>query len=263
LVVIALIGTLGAVVWLILLREPVYNGRKLSQWLEMYVAPQQSVELDSQADQAVRHIGAKAIPTLLRMAGAQDSRLTLNCLALLRKQDVVEIRYHGAIRRNVMAEEGFRALGADASQAVPGLIAICLRASPAKSWGPAITSLGNIGPPAADAVPLLVSAATNADPGISSVAIVALGRIHGQPGLAVPVLGRLLHHTNRTTFYFGGDPGLDNTIEALENFGPAARLAVPDLLYAMNATDDPNQRFHLANALKAIDPEAAAKAGVR
>jgi HEAT repeat protein len=51
-------------------------------------------------------------------------------------------------------------------------------------------------------------------------------------------------------------------VQALREFGPDARIAVPALVELLNADDD-YMRTYATNALKAIDPVAAAKAGVK
>jgi len=50
---------------------------------------------------------------------------------------------------------------------------------------------------------------------------------------------------------------------ALQDFGPNAKSALPVLVEFFINAQDSSERSYAANALKAIDPEAAAKAGVR
>jgi HEAT repeat protein len=51
-------------------------------------------------------------------------------------------------------------------------------------------------------------------------------------------------------------------VQQLGMFGRDAKLAVPALVEFLNASHDDVNKFNATNALKAIDPEAAAKAGV-
>jgi HEAT repeat protein len=84
--------------------------------------------------------------------------------------------------------------------------------------------------------------------------VLALGYIHAEPDQVVPVLIESLH-----------DPDLSVQLSALASlgdFGPEAKLAVPVLVELLNATDE-YVRGDVTNALKAIDPEAAAKAGIK
>jgi HEAT repeat protein len=50
--------------------------------------------------------------------------------------------------------------------------------------------------------------------------------------------------------------------EALRMSGPAAQSAVPSLVKCVD-DENPDVKSSVADALKAIDPEAAAKAGVK
>jgi HEAT repeat protein len=90
---------------------------------------------------------------------------------------------------------------------------------------------------------------------VRSTAIFALGKIGTEPDRVVPVLMNALH-----------DPRPDvriNAVRALVQFGPKAKLAVPALVEILSNAQDGMQRSHAEYVLKAIDPEAAAKAGVK
>ena len=80
----------------------------------------------------------------------------------------------------------------------------------------------------------------------------ALGRIHVEPKLVVPVLIRCL----------GNNPvGVDNeAADALGIFGADAQAAIPVLIESL-ASPDSDLRTRATNAPILIDPEAAAKAG--
>ena len=81
-VLVTLAGVMG---WQGLrLREPVYQGRRLSDWLAVYkmdgLAGVESwqVRVEQQnADEAVRHAGTNALPLLLRMLRVTDSALKI------------------------------------------------------------------------------------------------------------------------------------------------------------------------------------------
>jgi hypothetical protein len=49
---------------------------------------------------------------------------------------------------------------------------------------------------------------------------------------------------------------------ALQDFGPNAQSALPVLVEFLRNAQDGIERSYAANALRAINPEAAAKAGV-
>ena len=114
-------------------------------------------------------------------------------------------------------------------------------------------SLGAIGPAASPAIPTLLRGTTNTGY-TSRTAIFALGRIHAEPELVVPALTKFL-----------SDPDRDvraNAISSLALFGSDAKLAVSALVQSLN-DQDPHVRKLAQSALKEIDPETAAKVGVK
>jgi HEAT repeat protein len=119
----------------------------------------------------------------------------------------------------------------------------------------AIAALSYIGPSAREVVPSLIRWVTNADNTVRFYAIQALGAIHDEPDRLVPVLTNALH-----------DQDIDvqrSAVMALRNLGPNAKAAVPALLRSLNGpvvvTD---MRASITNALRQIDPETAARAGI-
>src|SRR5271165_6385675 len=65
--------------------EPAYQGKALRYWLKGYrvAAEEWNESTPQKADEAVRHLGTNAIPTLLTMLRARDSAsdVKLNALA--------------------------------------------------------------------------------------------------------------------------------------------------------------------------------------
>jgi len=108
-------------------REPVYQGKPLSVWLERYdegdyVAVTQQL-WKKETDEAVRQIGTNAIPVLLRRLRAKDSPFTIWLMALTRKQHFIKITYTPARIRHREGLDGIEALGAEARRAaVPALL---------------------------------------------------------------------------------------------------------------------------------------------
>jgi len=254
LLVVALVGVIASVVFWHLWprREPVYQGRSLSSWLTNVAS---TGMLSASAAEAVRQMGTEALPTLLRMLRAKDSSLKLKLMDWAERQPIVKIEHTPAEELNLRAKCAFAALGAKAQSAVPALITIANQKISLESQTDAIHALGFIVPPAKEAVLSLLRWATNADQEVRFGAILALGRIHAQPERVLPVLINALH-----------DPasGVQHgAVWALQDFGPDAKVAVPALTNLLNAPYDYESRFAATNALKAIDPEAAAKAGVK
>ena len=104
--------------------------------------------------------------------------------------------------------------------------------------------------------PALFRATQDTNASVRACAFEALARIRPDPGLTIPVLITGLNDHELFVQQYAAD--------ALREYGPEARVAVPLLLRmlptdkAAGIADDA-----AASALKVIDPEAAAKAGVK
>jgi hypothetical protein len=201
--------------------EPEFNGKKLSQWLDMaHVTDPASGYLP---EEALRAIGTNGIPKLLEMIGAVDP-----------PQPVSKFTKRIGFQRlssdysNNEALTGFRILGTNAVAAVPGLIDVCIRSRSASSVRCAVGALEAIGPAARLAAPALVQNFTHSDADVRIAATAALMRIGGQPTIAVPALTRALNDTNASVRW--------NAVVALQIYGSNARPAIPGLLKAL---DDP------------------------
>lgn len=248
-VVVAVSALLG---WEIFrFREPVYQGRPLSFWLKDDPPWREPVEGHPKiADEAVRHLGTNAIPTLLRMLRAKDSALKVELLHLAQRQHFIKITDTPADQLNYTAAKAFEVLGAEAQSAVPALVEIANQKISQDSQLNAIDAMGSIGPAAKEAVPSLLCWATNADVGVRWRAICALSDIHADPKRVVPVLANALRDPD-PLIQFGAAC-------ALPYFGPGAKIAVPALV---DFIDNPHTRAYdrqcAANAIRLIDPKTA------
>ena len=246
---------LGGFAWIVLRQyqsEPVYGGKPLSVWLGGYYI--NNVGVFPKADEAVQHIGTNAIPTLLHFLRARDSNLKLKFIALAQRLHVININFVPAYSRNYAAMKAFRVLGADARDAVPALVKILEQNISEESQYQTALALGSIGSPAKKAVPALLRLAADTNNPSRRPAASALAKIQAEPELVVPVLIKLLQDPQ---------PGVRlGAADSLRSFGAAAKPAVPTLIKIFQ---DPENavRVHATNALKAIDPEAATKAGVK
>jgi hypothetical protein len=292
---IPLIGFVGGLVWCVLSsREPVLQGKPLNVWLDAYrksLCLREEEGIDTAEEQhgqqaAIRQIGTNAVPHLLKMLQTKDSGIKSNAYLLIRKQSFIHPNPRTDIEYHNMALAGFQALGPIAKPAVPALIG--LLNDPYHRYGAALC-LGRIGPAAIDAVPGLLPwldekdvalryCAANALAGIGrgtpeavpallqhlndtnefvrgSVEL-ALGKLHAEPELVVPLLIQELQ-TDLKVMRFSRF-----RIRALGAFGAEARQAVPILLelYSSNLV---HLEMEIANAIKDINSEAAAKAGVK
>src|SRR6185503_5502877 len=106
--------------------EPVYQGRKLSVWLEIY-DPTNTVRLPPQlqeAQTAIRQMGTNAIPTLLVMLRTRESSPKYKLLKLAQKQHVIKIPYVPPSSLYERAAMALQILGRQADGTVPDLIKI-------------------------------------------------------------------------------------------------------------------------------------------
>jgi len=249
-VLLAAIG--GIILWRVdQPRDPVYGGEPLSQWLKEY-HPRILVENRDEVDDAIRHIGTNAIPTLLNMLRSEDNAVKAAALKLADRSGMAWVTL--ADERHIEAARGFSALGAGAKDAVPALIGIYDQRISLDSQSAVVFALGCIGPSARKAIPLLLEAATNANKDLSQCAIRSLGQIHSEPEASVPALIRALSETDQQTRH--------EAANALGAFGTNATAAIPALVRAFKSQDKHIYRTAAA-ALKAIDAEAAVKAGVK
>jgi HEAT repeat protein len=238
-------------------REPFYEGKPLSVWLEGYFFPKiDGPEGWRKTNKVVQEIGTNAIPALLRMLQARDSALKVQLIALAQKQHIIKIRYIPDYIRIIEAARGLEALGARASNAVPVLIAMYDQNDPAlSSLQQQIAGvLGCIGPTAKAAIPSLLRRARDPNNSVRLNAVFALSQIHADAESVVPALIESLSDSDALA--------RANAADGLGNFGTAAKSAVPALVQSLNDTDR-IAREHAEWALKKIDPEAAAKAGVK
>ncbi|MDB6065622.1 MAG: repeat protein [Pedosphaera sp.] len=254
-----LLAVIGGIAWLAFRpNEPAYKGKRLSVWLEGYrvanVASSQDMKALHELDEVVRSSGTNAIPTLLRRLQAKDSSLTLWLVALAGKQHLFNVKFASAAEKQQEGTYGFMALGADGKAAVPELIKMYEQDSSPDSRSTVTLVLCFIGPAAEQAVPMLVRSLGDKTSGSWFEAALALGKIHARPEIAVPALVKCLNDQDFQVRLYAA--------KAIGAFGSDARLAVPDLLKLLA---DSNAKVQNAakDALKRIDPEAAAEAGVK
>jgi HEAT repeat protein len=148
-----IVVVVGVITWQVLYeREPVYQGKTLSIWLEEARPDWVSPETET----AVRAMGTDALPPLLNMVRVRESvvRKALSELSTRQRWLAIHVRARGEIQR--MAYCGFMVLGPTAKPAVPKLARLLEEDDPQVRCL-AAHCLGNLGPTAADAVPALAA----------------------------------------------------------------------------------------------------------
>ena len=99
-------------------REPVYQGRRLSQWLDDFDgsgSPKEAVAKD-----AIRQMGTQALPALVGLLGRTDVPFKRTLASWLGRQSLVQIRFTWAEARRAQAARGIAVIGPAAVPAPPG-----------------------------------------------------------------------------------------------------------------------------------------------
>jgi hypothetical protein len=118
----------GVIIYLCTPKEPRYQGRTLTQWLQLstedsrflYIfagSPPDSEFLRTQA--AVQAMGTNAIPFLLKWSYASDSKIGGKIISWLNAHLPERFQIWDAERRRVASDTGFGLLGAKARPAWP------------------------------------------------------------------------------------------------------------------------------------------------
>jgi len=160
-------------------------------------------------------------------------------------------------------------IGPEAEPAVPTLTALLNESETVAGTtdriytrSAAARALGQIGPKAKAALPALRSLLADNDNYLRVVTAVAVWRIDGDVTNTLPVLIQGLPQLQENSKW--------EAIDGMTEMGPLAKAAVPVLLNELNLLPAPTwagvRQYNgqkITNALKQIDPEAAAKAGVK
>jgi HEAT repeat protein len=221
----------------------------------------------ARARAAILQIGANGIPTLLDMlrhtnSSSVDRRVDLwnrhiQVTRLLPEWIRDPSWYKNSAKFvNIEAARGFELLGAEARQAVPALIIIYEEDISPLSQAAASRALVGIGPAARAAIPSFLKEAASPKPLARYWAVKVLADLHLDPPLVVPALMKAMSDSNEN---------VNVRVLAgigLRSFGAEAR---PAGLALVPLLGDSNQavRYAATNALEAIDPDAAARAGVK
>jgi hypothetical protein len=238
--------------------EPVWQGRKLSDWMEQHT-PSSSANPPygssgwHLANKAIKEIGTNGIPTLLRMSAATENDLHARVRRFAKKQSFVQIKYRHSSELHREAEYAFELLGTNAASAVPGLIKIYRQARSPDSQMYAALSLGNIGKPAESALPVLISNFTHTNDQVRFYAASAVANIRANPKLVVPALRSMLNDSHRPTRW--------NALGGLTGFGRKAEDAISDILEMhKRERDDAELLQQVELALWRIAPEKTPRA---
>jgi hypothetical protein len=259
---VVLVALVAAIAWQAMrLREPVYQGKPLSVWLRQYRFTHvegDGGELGKQTETAIRQIGTNAIPIYLGIITTRESALKLKLKALVPKRWLARFPMRSVYDFRFLGAYGLMALGAEAKPAVPVLIALLNDSNP-DVRETAVFTLRSLGPVASDALPSVIKCVHDPSYSVQYHAIFGLGGIHQEAERVIPILVECLEQPPPPRYSVNLR---HNALWSLSQFGAQAKPAVPSLLRLLNDSHA-SIRSDVTNALKAIDPEAAAKAGVK
>jgi len=200
-------------------REPVYQGKRLSVWLEGFDSSYH------EASQAIRAMGTNAVPWLIRELRHKDSAFKSRLMQLAGKQSLIKFDDRQTYRRRMRAIAACEALGPAAKRAIPSLTELfnnpklgvddraafaLARMGPeaippltqaltkgrlfAQIFAAAALRVGRFD--SEEVVAALVKALNDKHPSVRREAANTLAEMPNRPAVAVPALIELLQDTN-------------------------------------------------------------------
>jgi HEAT repeat protein len=160
-------------------REPRYDGKSLSQWLREFDLRSSPDPLETlrKAYKALNAIGTNSFPYLEKMLCATDPPWKRVVIAFNAKQSLLRLPVTPAQVYRGRAMRGYSLLGPAAGADVPGLIQLMNNQKSPEVRCCIAGALGEIGPEARDAIPVLMNAVTNQNAEVSRSAVFALRNI--------------------------------------------------------------------------------------
>jgi hypothetical protein len=223
--------------------EPTYQGRTLSYWV-LRLSPDEPG--DSEAAEAVRQIGAKAVPFLLKWMAYERP-------AWMRSLD--RLRYSAFHLQPPKDEKGWRAYGAcwafkfagpEGKKAIPALCRLLNQPEKRNAAHRAAIALSSLGP---ESLPPLLLAVTNQAPEIRATCVWAFSLAASNSGPALAAIMQGL--SDQDSFV------RRTAARALGEIKPDPALVVPALTNAIR-DPDPWVRIQAASSLILLGKEAGA-----
>jgi len=201
--------------------EPVWHGRSLSSWVDD-LARGSSKEVREPAEEAVRSIGSKALPRLVRMLRSRDTLWDRALLALNRKQKRVHFSVLPGRERRVQAALAFEALGPIARPAIPELKEMLVHDRQPQFIADALAAVGP------ESVSVLLEALSEVAPANRSALYAAAAK---WPSRQEEIIDALLRSTKSAN-----EEGRRSAAEYLGRF---PRNSGPSVTALVSALDDP------------------------
>jgi HEAT repeat protein len=269
-----------------LAHESEHKGGSLSHWLATARATDTPAEQRQEAGDAIRRLGPRALPLLLKWATMEPSQKKRKIQTWLAKvpTSLVPRRLRNwadqppdQTRANE-AKLGLLILGPDAAPAIPQLARLAKQAPADQNTYWAFTALGNIGPKAlptlfeilADpkipwrrvalqeiaglgtnalpALPTIIRLLDDPDPQTTYASAFALGKLVLSPDLSIPALKRCLEKPDSQLRVAAAS--------SIANFGTHAQAAIPAIEVAESTETEPFAKRSLQFILKDLKAKA-------
>ena len=259
-------------------REPEYEGQSLSAYLRSLTYSQ--VRLERSARDAIRAIGSNAVPHLIKILDARESRFKTWFNELANQYSFIRFRFTPVASRQVQAAMACQELGPTAAPAISSLARL-IDDPQLGSW--AVAALAEISP---QTFPLLTNALNSRWPATRFAALghlrlarprekavpsllVALGSQESHMrGIAAESLGALGLPSPEVVTALAAcldDPDMNVRVIAARSLGwcgGAAADSVPKLIELYRSQEGMPEQQRIAEALVSIDPAAAQRAGL-
>jgi len=223
-------------------KEPVYQGKKLSQWLEGTL-PARSTDEFHAAEKAVQAIGTNALPWLMFEFTRRDPKWIAATRSWLADQRWTGERISTERDRMWLAANGLYLLGPAIAPVLPELSEYLGD----EQRGDAVAQV--LSAAKEDALPYVWTATTSTNIGIAVDALSCLGLAASQTEAAIPLLIQILRTTNH--------PQRQLAAHWLRYARLGQDLAVPALIEAL-ADGDPSVRWTAASSLGGLAPDSKA-----
>jgi len=259
-------------------REPEYDGLPLSEYLRSLTYSQ--VRLERSARDAIRAMGSDAVPHLINILDARESRFKTWFNEVADRQSFIRFRFQPLGPRQVHATMACQELGPIAAPAIPSLARLL---DDPQLGHLAVAALAEIGP---QTFPLLTNALASRWPSIRFAAVghlrltrpreralppllAALRSDESQMrNLAAESLGALGFHSQEVIAALTAlldDPDTTVRVNAARSLGwsgGAAAGSFSRLLELHGSLNGQQGQLRVAEALASIDPAAAQRAGI-
>lgn len=259
-------------------REPEYDGLPLSDYLRSLTYSQ--VRLERSARDAIRAMGSNAVPHLIRILDARESRFKTWFNEVAKRQSFIHFRFTPLDACQVQAAMACQELGPAAAPAIPSLAKL-VDDPQLGSW--AVAALAEISP---QTFPLLTNALNSRWPATRFAAVgqlrLARPRERAVPpllvalssqesnmrGIAAESLGALgVHSTEVVTALTAclDDPDSNIRVIAARSLGwcgSAAAVSVPKLLELYRSREGMPDQQSIAEALASIEPATVQRLGL-